>query len=386
MELQLPGIGYRQGNRLMVTTAMDPVALVKTVAQPDPWNPVGTQPHGNRPQDKAHRKGIAEYLESEEQFVLGAVVLYAKKTEARFEPEPGKEERAVMPGTLYLNYGAQFDVGDGQHRIGAYSDVIQAHSEDDDPVMKRLRSSGQPLVVVIDDNPLHRAQDFTDLQRNAKPPSASIGLSMDRRQPINRLMIQLVQWPELRIFGKEADRVEFFKDSPGKLSAKLFSFKTIRYLGGTALIGVSQRATKTWDKAVNEYVEAYADEARQKLTDLWSGFATWPDIAQVLSGNRTAADMREKTYLASSGVLYSIAYAVYMASTEHKIPVKDAMARLSGVKYTRPGTPKPGELLTAEDTPFAGTLVDPESGKVGSGRPAWEAAAEVLLQHIRASS
>ncbi|MFI1604081.1 DNA sulfur modification protein DndB [Streptomyces griseofuscus] len=383
MELQLPGIGYRQGDRLMVTTAMDPVALVKTVAQPDPWNPVGTQPHGNRPQDKAHRKGIAEYLESEEQFVLGAVVLYAKTTEARFEPEPGKEGRAVMPGTLYLNYGAQFDVGDGQHRIGAYSDVIQAHGEDDDPIMKRLRNSGQPLVVVIDDNPLHRAQDFTDLQRNAKPPSASIGLSMDRRQPINRLMIQMVQWPELKIFGKEADRVEFFKDSPGKLSAKIFSFKTIRYLSGTALIGVSQRTTKTWDRAVNEYVEAYTEEAQEKLTDLWSGFATWPDIAPILSGNRTAADMREKTYLASSGVLYAIAYAVHMASTEHKIPVKDAMKRLSDVKYTRPGTPKPGERLTVEDTPFAGNLVDPETGKVGSGRPAWEAAAEVLLQHIR---
>lgn len=386
MELQLPGIAYKQGDRLMVTTAMDPVALVKTVAQPDPWNPVGSQPHGNRPQDKAHRKGIAEYLEDEEQFVLGAVVLYAKSTEARFEPDSGKEGRAVVPGTLYLNYGAQFDVGDGQHRIGAYSDVIQAHSEDEDPVMKRLRSSGQPLVVVIDDDPLHRAQDFTDLQRNAKPPSASIGLSMDRRQPINRLMIKLVQEPELTIFGRGADRVEFFKDSPGKLSAKLFSFKTIRYLSGTALIGVSQRTTKGWDKAANDYVETYADEAQTKLTDLWRGFATWPDIARVLAGKRTAADMRDKTYLASSGVLYAIAYAVHMASTEHKIPVRDAMKRLSGVTYTRPGPPKPGELLTPKDTPFAGSLVDPESGKIGSGRPSWEAAAEVLLQHIKAGS
>ncbi|MEX2972312.1 DNA sulfur modification protein DndB [Streptomyces sp. C184] len=326
------------------------------------------------PQDKAHRKGIAEYLENEDQFVLGAVVLYAKHTEARFEPDQGKEGRAVMPGTLYLNYGAQFDVGDGQHRIGAYSDVIQAHSEDEDPVMKRLPASGQPLVVVIDDNPLHRAQDFTDLPRNAKAPSASIGLSMDRRQSINRLMIRLVQEPELKIFGNSADRVEFFKDSPGKLSAKLFSFKTIRYLSGTALIGVSQRTTKGWDKAVNDHVEAYDEDAKAKLTDLWAGFATWPDIATVLSGEKTAATMREKTYLASSGLLYAIAYAVHKAATEYKIPVKDAMKRLGDVNYMRPGPPKPTEHLTLQDTPFAGNLVDPETGKVGSGRPAWEAA------------
>ncbi|AWI29770.1 DNA sulfur modification protein DndB [Streptomyces tirandamycinicus] len=386
MELQLPGIGYKQGDRLMVTTAMDPVALVKTVAQPDPWNPVGSQPHGNRPQDKAHRKGIAEYLENEDQFVLGAVVLYAKHIEARFEPDPGKEGRAIMPGTLYLNYGAQFDVGDGQHRIGAYSDVIQAHGEDEDPVMKRLRASGQPLVVVIDDNPLHRAQDFTDLQRNAKPPSASIGLSMDRRQPINRLMIRLVQEPELTIFGNGADRVEFFKDSPGKLSAKLFSFKTIRYLSGTALIGVSQRTTKGWDKAVNDYVETHEEEAREQLTALWSRFAMWPDVAAVLSGEKTAAALRDKTYLASAGVLYAIAYAVHKAITEHKVTVKDAMKRLGDVNYMRPPTPEPERPLTTQDTPFAGNLVDPETGKVGSGRPAWEAAAEELLKRITTTS
>ncbi|KQV15335.1 MULTISPECIES: DNA sulfur modification protein DndB [unclassified Kitasatospora] len=382
MELQMPGIGYRQGSRLMVTTAMDPVALVKTVAQPDPWNPVGSSPHGNRPQDKAHRKGIAEYLESEEHFVLGAVVLYAKRSEARFEPEPGKENRAIVPGTLYLNYGAQFDVGDGQHRIGAYSDVIQAHSEDEDPVMQRIRASGQPLVVVIDDNPLNRAQDFTDLQRNAKPPSASIGLSMDRRQSVNRLMIKMVQRPELAIFGNGADRVEFFKDSPGKLSAKLFSFKTIRYLSGTVLIGVSQRTTKGWDKAVNDFVEAHEAEAAHTLTELWRGLAEWPDIAAVVAGDRTTASLREETYLTSAGVLYAIAYAVHRAHVDYKIPIKTAMAALAKVDYRRVPAPKPGEKITVRETPFAGNLIDPETGKIGSGRPAWEAAAEGLLKQI----
>jgi len=49
-------------------------------------------------------------------------------------------------------------IGDGQHRIGAYSDVISTRPDADDPVIKRLHASGQPIIVVIDDNPLHRAQ------------------------------------------------------------------------------------------------------------------------------------------------------------------------------------------------------------------------------------
>ena len=41
------------------------------------------------------------------------------------------------------------------------------------------------------------------------------------------------------------------------------------------------------------------------------------------------------------------------------------------------------EPLTKHDTIFAGTLVDPFNGKVGSGRPAWEAAAQDLRKAIK---
>ena len=164
------------------------------------------------------------------------------------------EGDAVAPGKLTLTYGAEFDVGDGQHRIGAISDVLKAHDEEGDPVIERLRNSGQPAVVVIDDDHLNRAQDFTDLQRNVKPPTGSLGMSMDRRQPINRFLVELVQKRELPIFDG-GSRVEFLKDSPGKLSNKLFSFKTVRYITGTAMIGVGQRTTTGWEKAANEAVE-----------------------------------------------------------------------------------------------------------------------------------
>src|SRR5438067_9226367 len=123
MRLELPGIGYKQGSRVMVVTAMEPIALVRMVNKPDTWNPLGEQPHGNRPQDKAHRAGIAEYLEHEEEWVLGASVLYASPRDATFEADVGWQDAPIAPGKLTLSYGASFDVGDGQHRIGAQSDV-----------------------------------------------------------------------------------------------------------------------------------------------------------------------------------------------------------------------------------------------------------------------
>jgi DGQHR domain-containing protein len=385
VQFQLPGIGYNQGSREMVVTAMDPIALVKAVAPPEQWNPVGEQPHGNRPVDKPHRKRIANYLADEENFVLNAVVLYAKPQEARFKPDAGYEESSVRPGTLFLNYGAQFDVGDGQHRIAAYSDVMQTHQDEEDPVRVRMRASGQPTVVVIDGNPLHRAQDFTDLQRNTKAQTTSLAMSMDRRQPINRLLIGLVQDPELPIFGEGASRVEFFNESPGKFSSKLFSFKTIRYLSGTVLIGVAQRTTAGWDTAINAEVEKDESGAEKKLRELWTGLGNLPWIADVIKGDKTTAELRSHTYLGSAGVQYAIAYALHRAHEDHSISISTALERLSHVDFARPATVDGRPLsvpVKKEDTVFAGTLVDPDTGKVGSGRPAWEAAGDDLLEII----
>lgn len=197
----------------MCVTAMSPDSLLKTVQRPEVWNPLGKQAHGNRPINKPHQAGIADYLEDEERFVIGAVMLYASPSEASFVPAEGQDDEERQIGTLFLEYGAMMDIGDGQHRIGAYGDVLAKHNERADPVFQRLHSSGQPVIVVIDDNPLHRAQDFTDLQRNAKPPTASLSMSMDRRQAVNRLLISLVEDPEIPIFGG-GERVEFLSDTP----------------------------------------------------------------------------------------------------------------------------------------------------------------------------
>ena len=382
MRLELPAIGYQQGNRQMVVTALDPVALVKTVASPDQWNPLGKQPHGNRPQDKRHREGIAEYLEEEENFVLGAVVLYASPRDAVFQPHDDAANGPVQAGTLQLNFGAEFEVGDGQHRIGAYSDVMKRHAEDGHPVIERLRASGQPAVVVIDDKGRNRAQDFHDLQRNVKPPTSSLAQSMDRRQPVNRLLIELVEDAALPVFAS-GERVEFLKDSPAKLSAKLLSFKTIRYMSGTALIGTSQRSTRGWDKAVNALVEERPDESRAALLEFWQAFDALPPIAAIIDGESTPAKLRAETLLGAAGVLYAVSAATHAAS-EDGVGLGDAVAALDGVDFGRPTAPPDPEQhpLTSADSIFVGTLIDPETAKVGSGRPAWEAAAQHLLAAI----
>lgn len=377
-KVHIPVIGYQQGGRQMLVTAMSPVDLVRMVSKPEAWDPVKTTVHGNRPRDPAHLQGIVKYLVEEEHFVLGAAVLYLTSKEATFTPVelPGvtTESDAAKIGTLAVDIGAKFDIGDGQHRIGAHESIVSTR-DDDDPVLERLAQSGQPMIIVIEDNPKRRAQDFTDLQRNVKTPTASLAQSMDRRQPINRELSEM--FDVVPLFN---DRVEYFKDNPGKLSAKLFSFKTVRYVSGLLLVGNGYRSPTTMDKAVNAKFEGSddsdADAARGKLVEFWTSLGELVRFADIVDGEIKAPELRVATYLTSAGVLYAIALAVYQAHYLLKIPVTDAVKALDTVNFDR--TPKTTDI-TSEDTIFAGNLIDPDTGKLQAGRAAWETAADVLL-------
>ena len=387
MYYSLRAIKYLQCNRDMYAAVTDPISTVKVTDQPHQWNPLGREAHGNRPQDKAHRKAIKDYLETVEDFVIGAVILYALPSDIAFTPDPDQEEQPIQSGTLKLGISAKFDVGDGQHRLGAYADVMTQHDEDD-PIIERLRRSGQPIIIVAESDNLRRAQDFADLQRNVKPPTASLGMSMDRRQPINNFIVKLTQHPELKLFDG-GHRIEFLKDSPGKLSAKIMSFKTLRYFVGTVLMGVVDRSTKRWEAHGNDLVAS--DRGSEILDDmvlLFKGLERIPGWAEVIQGSSTMANIRLSTFLSSAGILYAVAYAIHLAHQEGKGAYDEIGRAVCEVDFTRPSrTPKLEDLstyLTKEDSIFVGSLIDPKTGKVGSGRLAWEAAGQEVRDAILA--
>ncbi|MFE9570947.1 DNA sulfur modification protein DndB [Streptomyces sp. NPDC006692] len=369
-----PGILFRMGNRQMVTTVMTPVDYHSVVGPREAWDPLsGTGT--NRKEDKNHRKAIAEYVESTPNYVLNSVLVYAGNKDARFVPDSSAPEDApVKQGVLYLRPGATLKVGDGGHRTDAYGDVITAHRPLDDEVFQRLSQSGQPINVMLDDDQVRRAQDFTDLQRNAKPLNASIGQSMDRRQSINRVLIEeVIKHDDLPVFG-QGQRVEFLSDSPGKLSAKTMGYKTLRYASGTLLIGTSVRDTRGWDAAVELKIAADEITTVAKLIDFWRGFSKLPDFTRaVVAPKQGIALLRDGTWLLSANLIYAIAAAVHeVALVDETMSIAEAMSALETFDFSRGDT-----------TPLVGTLVDPDTGKSITGRSAWEGAADTLAEHMR---
>ena len=361
----LPGIGYKMGNRQMVTTVMSPVNFVGTVGPRQDWDPLsggGT----NRKEDKAHREDIAQYIQSTEDYVLNSLLVYMGPDDANFEPDD--PDAPISQGILYVRPGAKFKVGDGGHRTSAYADVIQAHQHGD-AVLQRLTNNGQPIIVVLDDDPLRRAQDFTDLQKNSKPLNASIAQSMNRRQAINRLLIDRVIRPGL-IPAVANNRIEFLVDSPGKLSPKIMGFKTLRYATGTLLTGTGNRTTRGWEEAVNVVLTKDVDGSYDKIVEFWTGFGQLPPVAKALGTEKGVFLLREDTWLASATVIYAIAAAVHSAANSTDRSISQLMKSAGKIDFRRDG-----ETLI-------GTLVDKENRKAVGGREALESAAHVIAERL----
>lgn len=365
----LPGIGYKMGTRQMVTTVMSPVNFIGTVGPREDWDPLsgsGT----NRKEDKVHRAKIAEYIQSTEDYVLNSLLVYMGREDATFEPDDPSE--SISQGILYVRPGAKFKVGDGGHRTSAYTDVIQAHQHGDD-VLLRLTTNGQPIIVVLDDDPLRRAQDFTDLQKNSKPLNASIAQSMNRRQAINRLLIERVIGPSL-IPVADINRIEFLVDSPGKLSPKIMGFKTLRYATGTLLTGTGNRTTRGWEDAVDLALARDLDRSYKKIVEFWTGFGLMPPVAHALDTEKGVLFLREDTWLTSATVIYAIAAAVHLAANSTGRSISALMQTVGEIDFRRDG-----DTLT-------GTLVDREKRKAVGGREALERAAHKIAERLESDS
>ncbi|MGW4565358.1 DNA sulfur modification protein DndB [Streptomyces sp. NPDC004561] len=375
-----PAIGYKMGSRQMVTTVMSPVTYVGTVGDRENWDPLqGTGT--NRKEDKNHRQAIAKYIEETEDYVLNSVLVYYSPDDAEFVADD--PEAPISMGTLYVRPGAKAKVGDGGHRTSAFGDVIEAHRHGDD-VLRRLQENGQPVNVVLDDDQARRAQDFTDLQQNAKPLNASIAQSMDRRQAINKMLLEeVLKGGRVPVF-EGGKRIEFLTDSPGKLSPKLTGFKTLRYATGTLLVGTGPRSSRAWDEAVAvEIATTGHDDSLQKMIDFWTGFGTLPDVVTALSVPSGMVKLRETTWLTSANVLYALAAAVREVTHGTNVTIEQAMKAAAAIDFTRAGTTFHGTLVEPAKYDEDGNLEAKE--KALTGRDAWEGAAEKLAAKMRQS-
>lgn len=377
----LPAIGYYQGSRRMVTTVMTPVTLTDQAGPREAWDPL----HGtgtNRKEDVNHRKGIADYIQDREDYVIGAILAYLDPGDAEFIPDDSaNDDGSPTIGTLWYRPGAKIVIGDGGHRTSAFGDVVEAHREIGDEVFKRMERNGQPLIIVLDGDRTNRARDFVTLQNNAKPLNQSVAQSMNIDEHLNKALLeQVIKGDAVPVFDG-GNRVEFLADSPGKLSSKLGSYKTIRYASGTLLIGTGHRSTKGWTEAVAlAMARSESGEADPvgDLVEFWQGYGSLPAVAAAQNTTGGVALLRADTWLTSANLIYAVAAAVNQVHSMG-VAIKEAFTALGQFDFSRTGTGLYDTLVEPPTQKEDGTMTKPASK---TGRDAWESAAQVLSDFI----
>lgn len=365
------------GERCMYLTSEKAPAAVSLIDSPSTWNPLAAQPHGNRVRDPAHVAAIHSYLEGEDHPILNSIVVY---------PQPGAQPLTFTPsdnndiGELHLQLGTRLDIGDGQHRLQALADLIAEYQNvnESNAVRRRLWDLDVPMLIVDDVDARRRAQDFADLQRNAKAPSGSLGASMDRRRSINDFAMEIAK--EAALFDGGA-RIEWQTDTIGKRSTRLYSFQAFRQAVGILLIGSGERTRAGFENKADAALQGEKrDRAKTAVLGTLDLLAkTMPGFQEIHAGTMDVPMFRER-YLHSTAVgFYALCLALHEAIDAGADTGRAAQA-LAELDWRKNPDTKFGEAF------FDNTLniwdVKAETRKTGSGRPAWESAGEKLFREI----
>jgi DNA sulfur modification protein DndB len=373
MDLSFPAMRFKMGGRKMYSATAEAPSLVQLAAKPNEWNPLATTPHGNRIRSKEHVRGIVDYLLEEEDPILGAIVLYANPEDIRTEELEvnGIGGELVM---LHMRVGAKFDIGDGQHRVAALADALEAVSDrdEDDPLRQKLERFTVPLLINPDADAVRRAQDFTDLQRNSKPPAGSLGASMDRRHPINRFTLEVAK--AVALFD-DGNRIEYHKDTLGKLSTRLYTFQAFRQ-GVMVLLGAGNERTRAGvEKAADEALDGSYDAEFKRIKGIFEacqqGLPGWKELH---AGSIEVPKFRELYIHSTAAGFYALCLGIYKAE-QQGVGMDKAVDAFAGVDWERPTGPSfwDGSLIVVQEQPD-GT----DRRKMSAGRTAYEEAGERL--------
>jgi DNA sulfur modification protein DndB len=212
-ELSFPALrGVQAGKEYYV--AMCPVNLVVDLVKiSEDDESVPAELRAQRALNKARIPAITDYILQNPTAYAFSSLTVSIDSSVEFVPF-GDEGLARRMGLLKVPYGATYLINDGQHRRAALEQALKEKPE--------LRHETISLVIYIDQGLKRSQQLFADLNRYAIRPTTSLSILYDNRDPMSRLMQDVVEHVE--IFR---DLTEKTKTTISNRSRKLFTLSVL---------------------------------------------------------------------------------------------------------------------------------------------------------------
>jgi DNA sulfur modification protein DndB len=179
---------------------------------------------------------IANYLVSNPKDYVLSSITASVDSEVQFVPLGQRGDESKI-GKLIVPMTAKIVVNDGQHRKAAIKAALKFRPE--------LGLDNISVVLFMDSGLKRSQQMFADLNKHAVPPTKSLGILYDNRDPFSQLVLSLLD--TVPVF---AGLTEFEKTTISNRSVKMFTLSSV-YQATKALLGRSPDLQENFDDYMN---------------------------------------------------------------------------------------------------------------------------------------
>ena len=275
--LAAPAQRFTQGGRCVYSFILDLPALDRLL--PDRVDERVARAEGaNRPLTLSHARKIQEYLEQQERWLLGTILLGIAPEAVEFQPWQD-DDRPVVAGELRILSTDDVKIFDGQHRRRAIKDALASLNENRQRSdrLAALQNASVPVMLYAESSIDALRQMFADAAQT-KPIERNVGARFDWRNAFNRAAEQL---PEISDFFQ--GRVEMERASVARSSPNIIAINQLVETLKTIELGikgrrVSKELNSKYLEQVDELVDrcwAWSDEfmpaAREEYDNLLAG-------------------------------------------------------------------------------------------------------------------
>ena len=255
---------------------------------------------------------IAKYLVSNPKDYVLSSITASVDCEVQFVPlgQRGNESKI---GKLVVPMTAKIVVNDGQHRKAAIEAALRSRPE--------LGLDTISFVLFMDSGLKRSQQMFADLNKHAVPPTKSLGILYDNRDPFSQLVLSLLE--TVPIFN---GLTEFEKTTISNRSVKMFTLSSI-YQATEALLGKDPDLQNHFDSSM-KIASEYWNEVYRNI----------PEWQWAVEKRVTTAELR-KEYVHAHGVaLHALGRVGHALIEQYPDAWREKLPQLQRINWSRENT------------------------------------------------
>lgn len=255
---------------------------------------------------------IAKYLTSNPKDYVLSSITASVDGDVQFFPSGQRGDDSKI-GQLIVPMTAKIVVNDGQHRKAAIEAALKSRPE--------LGLDTISVVLFMDLGLKRSQQMFADLNKHAVPPTKSLGILYDNRDPFSQLVLSLLE--TVPVFS---GLTEFEKTTISNRSVEIFTLSSV-YQATKALLGRSPNLQENFDDYINI------------ASEYWNGvYRNIPEWQWAVEKRVTTEKLR-KEYIHAHGVaLHALGRAGHALIEQYPDVWREKLPLLQKINWSRENT------------------------------------------------